>query len=65
MKRISAVIKKGEVNLDFNGFPDETCSNEEDAIRILYGKLGVKTDVKHSDNKRETEVNGSAECERL
>jgi len=63
MKTVSIVIKDGKVNLDFNGFSGHTCEDEEDTIRALYGKMGVKTDVEYSDNKRETEANGIAERE--
>jgi hypothetical protein len=64
MKRINVEIKNGKVNLDFEGFAGKTCANEEDVIRTLYGRMGVKTDVEHSDNKREAEANGTAERER-
>lgn len=64
MKRISVYIKNGEVKLDFEGFAGETCTNEENVIRTLYGKMGVETNVKHSDNKRAAEANGAAERER-
>ena len=64
MKRITAKIKGGKIHLDFNGFLGDTCSDEEDKIRILLGKMGVKTDVEYSDNKREAETNGIAERER-
>lgn len=64
MKTVSIVIKDGKVDLDFNGFSGHTCEDEEDAIRALYGKMGVKTNVEYSDNKRESEANGIAERER-
>jgi hypothetical protein len=50
--------------LDFNGFPGDTCSSEENMIRALYRKMGVETDVEYSDNKREAEFKGAAERER-
>lgn len=52
-KRISVEIRGGEIDLDFEGYHGNSCSEEEDKIRALYGAMGVKTDVKHSDNKRE------------
>ena len=64
MKTVSISIGEGKVNLDFNGFPGRTCEEEENTFRALYGKMGVKTDVEYSDNKRETEANGIAERER-
>jgi hypothetical protein len=64
MKRVHIVIEAGKVNLDFNGFPGDTCSSEENMIRSLYGKMGVETDVEYSDNKREAEFKGAAERER-
>jgi len=64
MKRVHIVIEAGKVNLDFNGFPGDTCSSEENMIRALYGKMGVTTDVEYSDNKREAELKGAAERER-
>lgn len=64
MKTIKAQIKSGKMNFDFDGFPGQTCSDEEDVIRTLLGKMGVKTDVEYSDNKREAEANGTAERER-
>lgn len=64
MRSIRAVIKNGKINLDFEGFAGDACSAEEDKIRILLGKMGVKTDVEYSDNKREATANGMAERER-
>ena len=64
MRRIKAEIKGGKIHLDFEGFAGNTCSTEEDKIRILLGKMGVRSDVEYSDNKREAEVNGTAERER-
>ena len=64
MKKISAGIKDGKINFDFNGFAGNACSAEEDKIRIFFKKMGVKTDVEYSDNKREAETNGIAERER-
>jgi len=64
MKRVHIVIEAGKVNLDFNGFPGDACSSEENMIRALYGKMGVTTDVEYSDNKREAEFKGAAERER-
>ena len=65
MKRVKIAIKGGTVNLDFDGFAGKTCSDEEDVIRTLYGKMGVKNDVKFSDNKREEEAIGTAEREKI
>lgn len=56
MKIIKIEIKNGKINMDFDGFPGDTCSDEEDLIRALYAKMGVKTDVEYSDNKREREA---------
>lgn len=64
MKRVKVAIKGGKVTLDFDGFVNKTCSDEEDVIRTLYGKMGVKNDVEYSDNKREAEANGTAEREK-
>ena len=64
MKTVNIVIKNGKVNLDFNGFPDRTCEEEENVFRALYEKMGVKTDVEYSDNKREAKANGIAEREK-
>jgi hypothetical protein len=64
MKRVHIVIEAGKVNLDFNGFPGDACSSEENMIRALYEKMGVTTDVEYSDNKREAEPKGAAERER-
>ncbi|MFA6537065.1 MAG: hypothetical protein WCT18_01560 [Patescibacteria group bacterium] len=64
MKRVKIAIKGGTVNLDFDGFAGKTCSDEEDVIRALYGKMGVKNDVTFSDNKREEAPNGIAEREK-
>jgi len=64
MKRVKVGIKEGKVTLDFDGFVGGTCSDEEDTIRALYGKMGVENDVEYSDNKREREANGNAERER-
>lgn len=65
MKRVKVAIKNGKVNLDFDGFAGKTCSDEENAIRTLCGKMGVAHDVEYSDNKREEETNGTAERERI
>lgn len=64
MKRVKVAINGGKVTLDFDGFANKTCSDEEDVIRTLYGKMGVKNDVEYSDNKREAEANGTAEREK-
>ena len=50
--------------MDFNGFLGDTCLTEENKIRVILVKMGVKTDVEYSDNKREGETNGIAERER-
>ena len=64
MKRITAKIKGRKIHLDFNGFLGDTCLTEENKIRVILVKMGVKTDVEYSDNKREGETNGIAERER-
>jgi hypothetical protein len=65
MKHVKIEINGGVVDLDFTGFANRTCSQEEDVIRALYWKMGVNTNVEHSDNKREAEPNGAAERERV
>lgn len=64
MKAVKIVIKNGEVHLDFSGFSGRTCEDEENTFRALCGKMGVKTDVEFSDNKREAEAIGIAESAR-
>ena len=61
MKKIKAEVKNGKIILDFEGFAGDACSAEEDKIRIFLGKMGVRTNVEYSDNKREAETNGTAE----
>ena len=51
MKRVHIVIEAGKVNLDFNGFPGDTCSSEENMIRALYGKMGVETDFRKASTE--------------
>lgn len=65
MKTVKVQIKDGKVDFDFNGFPGRTCENEENAIRALYGRMGVETNVEYSDNKSEAETNGVAEREKV
>ena len=61
MKITRIEIKNGRIHMDFDGFPDNTCSDEENLIRALYAKMGVKTDVEYSDNKREREAEPAPE----
>jgi len=35
MKKIKVKIEKGQIILDFEGFSGDTCSQEEDAIRLV------------------------------
>lgn len=65
MKTISILIKDGKIDLDFNGFIGHACEHEENNLRALYGKMGVTTNVEHSDNKREAKANGVAEREQI
>jgi hypothetical protein len=65
MKKITVIIDKGKVNLDFHGFEGDACSAEENVIKVFYQKLGVNTDVEHSDNKREAEAETTAIRERI
>lgn len=65
MNKVSVIIKDGKLDFDFEGFPGNTCSDEEKIIRVLFEKVGVRTDVEHSDNKGEGEAGGIAESEKL
>ncbi len=51
MKKVNAIIKDGKIELDFDGFVGNSCDQEEQAVRLLLGKMGIKTDVKESDRK--------------
>jgi hypothetical protein len=65
MKKVIAQIQNGKLSFDFDGFPGRSCQKEEDLIRLILGKVGVSTDVAHSDNKKGGETNGIAEREKL
>lgn len=65
MKKIKARIHKGKIHLDFEGFKGNECSDEEDLIRLLLAKLGVRTNVESSDNKREREAEEIARRKRI
>ncbi len=52
-KEIKIFIIDGKIEMDFEGFEGKTCQKEEDLFRLLLGKMGVKTEIKHSDNKEE------------
>lgn len=56
MKKVTVSIVGKEISLDFEGFADDSCSDEENAFRIFLERMGVKTNVKHSDNKQEKET---------
>lgn len=56
MKKITVSIVGKEITLDFEGFAGDTCSDEENAFRIFLEKMGVRTNVKYSDNKQEKET---------
>ena len=64
MKKVIAQIQNGKLSFDFDRFPGQTCQKEEDLIRLILGKVGVSTNVEHSDNKREAETNNIAEREK-
>ncbi len=42
---IKVTVKDGKIKVDFDGFPDQACSREEDAIRAFAAMLGVKTEI--------------------
>lgn len=53
-KKANFTIDENEnMTIDFDGFEGDDCSYEEDAMRIFLAKMGVKTDVIHSDNSKE------------
>lgn len=54
-KEIKITITGNKIEFDFEGFEGKTCQQEEDLIRVLLGKMGVKTEIKHSDNKEAEE----------
>lgn len=56
MKKVTVSIVGKEINLDFEGFAGDSCSDEENAFRVFLEKMGVKTNVIHSDNKQEKET---------
>lgn len=58
-------IGNGRVVMDFDGFTGGACGREEDKIIAFFERLGVRTDVKHSDNKRENEVQETPQAARL
>ena len=53
MKKIEAEIKNGRIRWDFSGFSGDSCSQEEAALRLLLGKMGVRTDIVEEDKKKE------------
>lgn len=55
MKRVKVSIVGKKIDLDFEGFIGDSCTDEENAFRIFLEKMGVRTDVKYSDNKQEKE----------
>jgi len=65
MKKVIAQIQNGKLSFDFDGFPGQTCQKEENLIRLILSKVGVSTNVEHSDNKREAETNNTAEREKI
>lgn len=65
MKRIHLIVKKGKITIDFDGFQGNSCQNEENLFRLLMATGGIVTNVEHSDNKNEGELNGTAEREKL
>lgn len=53
-KKADVVLTEdGRIAIDFEGFEGDDCSYEEDAMRIFLAKMGVKTDIVHSDNNKE------------
>ncbi|MBI1755234.1 hypothetical protein HY250_00160 [Candidatus Azambacteria bacterium] len=65
MRKIVVSVEKGKLSVDFfEGFPGDTCSDEEEVIRLLLAKMGVRTDVQQSDSKSEAEVQSHAEREK-
>ena len=47
------LTEDGKLTFDFEGFEGDDCSYEEDAFRIFLAKMGVKTNIIHSDNNKE------------
>lgn len=66
MKKVSIIRKKGQIQivLDFEGFEENQCEEEEEAIRLLFAKMGVKTDVEDDSKKRQKQAERAAERER-
>lgn len=54
-KEIKIRIVGGKIEFDFEGFEGKTCQQEEDLIRVILGRMGVETEIKHSDNKEAEE----------
>ena len=55
MGRIKFTICNGKIHKDFENFPSNSCSDEEDLIRLFYALMGVKTDVEYSETDRDRE----------
>lgn len=51
MKKVAIRLKDGKIEMDFEGFPNQTCDNEELKIRSLLEKMGVETDVQNGKRK--------------
>lgn len=64
MNKITVIIENGKINLDFEGFVGNVCEHEENATRLILGKMGVKTDVKKSERTEESQRNHITEQEK-
>ena len=58
MQKITMKVTDNNIHIDFDGFPGDTCSDEEDALLFFINIMGLKTNVKRSDNKQDKEKNG-------
>lgn len=65
MKIVKAYLNNGKIVLDFDGYENDACSEEEKAIRAMLSKMGVRTDVDEQSKKAEREPNTVAEGERI
>ncbi|MBU0649162.1 hypothetical protein KJ969_03655 [Patescibacteria group bacterium] len=65
MKKITVIIEDGKLDVEFDNFPGDTCSEEENVLRLLLAKMGMQTQVLHSDNKAEPQANHIAEIEKI
>jgi hypothetical protein len=63
--RITVEIKGTEVNWDLHNFPGDSCETEIEALRVILGGMGVKSDVIHEEKEKEKEPENVSQRQKL